>query len=72
MIGGGDTQRTPMYIRLVHKAGHSSFIDDGEYIDIRTESIDDFINGKQSCTFNFKPDKRRVMVIVHSPCMLFF
>ena len=37
-------QTPPMYIQLVFKAGNSSFIDDGEYIDIRTESIDGFIN----------------------------
>lgn len=45
VIGGGNTQSAPMYIRLVFRAADSEFIDDGEYIDIRTESIDDFING---------------------------
>ena len=45
IIGGGNTENPPMYIRLVCKAEDSEFIDDGEYIDIRTESIDDFING---------------------------
>lgn len=37
-------QTPPMYIRLVFKAGNSNVIDAGEYIDIRTESIDDFIS----------------------------
>lgn len=44
LIGGGGMQTPPMYIRLVFKAGNSNVIDAGEYIDIRTESIDDFIN----------------------------
>lgn len=44
LIGGGGMQTPPMYIRLVFKAGNSNVIDAGEYIDIRTESIDDFIS----------------------------
>ena len=47
LIGGGDTQSAPLYIRLVFKASNSNFIDDGEYIDIRTESIEDFINSQK-------------------------
>lgn len=46
VIGGTNTQAAPMYIRLVHKVKDCKFIDNGKYIDIRTESIDDFINGK--------------------------
>ena len=38
LIGGGGIQASPIYIRLVSKA------DDSEYIDIRTESVDAFIN----------------------------
>ncbi len=48
MIGGGDIQSAPMYIRLVSKPNDSQFIDDGKYIDIRTENIDDFINDLES------------------------
>lgn len=44
VIGGRGTQTPPMYIRLVCKADDSEFIDDGVYIDIRTENVDDFIN----------------------------
>ena len=40
-------QSVPLYIRLVFKARNSNFIDDGEYIDIRTESIEDFINSQK-------------------------
>lgn len=47
LIGGGDTQSAPLYIRLVFKASNSSFIDGGEYIDIRTECIEDFINSQK-------------------------
>ena len=47
LIGGGDTQSAPLYIRLVFKASNSNFIDDGEYIDIRTESIENFINSQK-------------------------
>ena len=47
LIGGGGMQTPPMYIRLVFKAGNSNVIDAGEYIDIRTESIDDFINRQE-------------------------
>ena len=47
LIGGGDTQSAPLYIRLVFKASNSNYIDDGEYIDIRTESIEDFINSQK-------------------------
>ena len=47
LIGGGDTQSAPLYIRLVFKTRNSNFIDDGEYIDIRTESIEDFINSQK-------------------------
>ncbi len=36
LIGGADKQTSPMYIYLQYKA------DDSRYIDIRTESIDDF------------------------------
>lgn len=44
LIGGGNTETPPMYIRLVCKAEDREFVDDGEYIDIRTENIDDFIH----------------------------
>lgn len=40
LIGGGGVQAPPMYIRLFSKA------DDSAYIDIRTESVDDFINSQ--------------------------
>lgn len=43
-IGGGNTQETPMYVQLVYRANANESFDTGEYIDIRTESIDDFIN----------------------------
>lgn len=39
VIGGGNTLTIPMYIRLVLKTDNSN------YIDIRTESIEDFLNG---------------------------
>ncbi|MDE5891357.1 MAG: hypothetical protein K2H45_00385 [Acetatifactor sp.] len=38
VIGGAGDQEPPLYIRLCSKA------DEGKHIDIRTESIDDFIN----------------------------
>ncbi len=47
LIGGGNTRTAPEYIRLVLKA------DNSEFIDIRTENIDAFINsqmGKDSNT----------------------
>ena len=47
LIGGGDTQSAPCIYGLVFKASNSNFIDDGEYIDIRTESIEDFINSQK-------------------------
>ena len=47
LIGGGGMQTPPMYIRLVFKASNSNFIDDGEYIDIRTEGIENFINSQK-------------------------
>ena len=47
LIGGGDMQSVPLYIRLVFKARNSNFIDDREYIDIRTESIENFINSQK-------------------------
>ena len=43
VIGGGDTQNDPLYIRLVLKPYDHEFLDDKAYIDIRTDNIDDFI-----------------------------
>lgn len=43
-IGGPNPQDDPLYIRLIHKGENGELVDNGEYIDIRTESIDDFIN----------------------------
>lgn len=36
-------RKRPHYIWLAFKTGSSEFIDDREYIDIQTESIDDFM-----------------------------
>ena len=47
IIGGSNTASPPMYIRLVRKSEDSEFIDDGVYIDIRSESVDDFTNGRK-------------------------
>lgn len=44
-IGGGSTQETPMYVQLVYRTNAEESFDTGAYIDIRTESIDNFING---------------------------
>lgn len=48
IIGGGDTQAAPMYIRLVLKPYDQEFIDDKPYIEIRTENVDDFINSQNN------------------------
>lgn len=47
VMGGGSTEEPPMYVRLVRRAEGSSLLDDGEYIDIRTEDIGDFRNGQE-------------------------
>lgn len=44
VIGGGDLQAAPLYIRLVLKPYDHEFLDDKAYIEIRTENVDDFIN----------------------------
>lgn len=48
VIGGGDTQTSPTYIRLVLKPYDHEFLDDKAYIEIRTENVDDFINGQDN------------------------
>jgi hypothetical protein len=48
VIGGGDTQADPLYIRLVLKPYDHEFSDDEAYIDIRTENVDDFISSQNS------------------------
>lgn len=48
VIGGGDTQVDPLYIRLVLKPYDHEFSDDEAYIDIRTENVDDFISSQNS------------------------
>lgn len=48
VIGGGDKQAAPMYIRLVLKPYDHEFSDDKAYIEIRTESVNDFINSQNS------------------------
>ena len=48
VIGGGDQQAAPMYIRLVLKPYDHEFLDDKAYIEIRTENVDDFINSQNS------------------------
>ncbi len=46
VIGGGDIQDTPLYIRLVLKPYDNQFLDDKAYIEIRSENVDDFINSQ--------------------------
>lgn len=48
VIGGGDTQTAPLYVRLVLKPYDHEFLDDKSYIDIRTENVDDFINSQNN------------------------
>lgn len=48
VIGGGDTQTAPLYMRLVLKPYDHEFLDDKPYIDIRTENVDDFINSQNN------------------------
>ena len=48
VIGGGDQQAAPMYIRLVLKPYDHEFLDDKAYIEIRTENVDDFINSQNN------------------------
>jgi hypothetical protein len=46
VIGGRDTQTSPMYIRLILKPYDHEFLDDKAYIEIQTENVDDFINSQ--------------------------
>lgn len=48
VIGGGDTQTSPMYIRLVLKPYDHEFLNDQAYIDIRTEDVENFISSQNS------------------------
>ncbi len=48
VIGGGDTQADPQYIRLVLKPYDHEFSDDEAYIDIRTENVDAFISSQNN------------------------
>ncbi len=48
VIGGGDTQTAPLYIRLVLKPYDHEFLDDKAYIEIRTQNVDDFINSQNN------------------------
>lgn len=45
IIGGGSIQEPPQYIRLIYGINDIESIDDGGSIDIRAESVDDFIRG---------------------------
>lgn len=46
VIGGGDTQAAPEYVRLVLKPYDYEFLDGKAYVEIRTENVDDFINSQ--------------------------
>lgn len=48
VIGGGDKQAAPMYIRLVLKPYDHEFLDDKAYIEIRTDNVNDFINSQKN------------------------
>lgn len=48
VVGGGDTQDVPLYIRLVLKPYDHEFLDDKAYIEIRTENVDNFLNSQNN------------------------